>query len=164
MKLNPLKCAFGVSSGKFLGFMVTQRGIEANPIQLKAIMDSQAPAFRKWVHKLTGRLVALRPFISRFTNCLKLFFATLKRAQQIDSNQECDQALTTIKQYLTEPPVLTSSETNDILYLDLAVSEISVSVALFKEDEKPKAKTYILRKEVPVRGRNQIHPSQGKRH
>ena len=32
MKLNPLKCAFGVNSGKFLGFMVTQRGIEANPI------------------------------------------------------------------------------------------------------------------------------------
>ena len=40
MKLNPLKCAFGVSSGKFLGFMVTQRGIEANPIQLRAIMES----------------------------------------------------------------------------------------------------------------------------
>ena len=39
MKLNPLKCAFRVSS-KFLGFMVTQRGIEANLIQLKAIMDS----------------------------------------------------------------------------------------------------------------------------
>ena len=40
MKLNPLKCAFRVSSGKFLGFMVTQIGIEANPVQLKAIMDS----------------------------------------------------------------------------------------------------------------------------
>ena len=40
MKLNPLKCAFGVSSGKFLGFMVMQRGIEANPIQLRAIMES----------------------------------------------------------------------------------------------------------------------------
>ena len=40
MKLNPLKCAFGVSSGKFLGFMVTQRGIEANPIQLRVIMES----------------------------------------------------------------------------------------------------------------------------
>ena len=49
MKLNPLKCAFGVSSGKFLGFMVTQRGIEANPIQLKAIMDSQDPTSRKGV-------------------------------------------------------------------------------------------------------------------
>ena len=40
MKLNPLKCTFGVSSGKFLGFVVTQRGIEANPIQLSAIMES----------------------------------------------------------------------------------------------------------------------------
>ena len=40
MKLNPLKCAFGVSSGKFLGFMVTERGMEANPVQLKAVMDS----------------------------------------------------------------------------------------------------------------------------
>ena len=40
MKLNPLKCAFGVSSGKFLGFMVMQRGIEANLIQLRAIMES----------------------------------------------------------------------------------------------------------------------------
>ena len=49
MKLNPLKCAFGVSLGKFLGFMSTQRGIEANPIQLKAIMNSQTPVSRKGV-------------------------------------------------------------------------------------------------------------------
>ena len=49
MKLNPLKCEFGVSSGKFLGFMVTKRGIKANPIQLKAIMASQAPTSRKGV-------------------------------------------------------------------------------------------------------------------
>ena len=49
MKLNPLKCEFGVSSGKFLGFMVTPRGIEANPIQLKAIMESQTPTARKKV-------------------------------------------------------------------------------------------------------------------
>ena len=80
MKLNPLKCAFGVSSGKFLGFMVTQRGIEANPIQLKAIMESQAPTSRKGIEQLTGRLAALGRFISRFTDNLKLFFATLKGA------------------------------------------------------------------------------------
>ena len=49
MKLNPLKCAFRVSLGKFLGFMVTQRGIEANPIQLRAIMESQTPTTRKGV-------------------------------------------------------------------------------------------------------------------
>ena len=49
MKLNPSKCDFGVSAGQFLGFMVTQRGIEANPAQLKAILESSAPTSRKGV-------------------------------------------------------------------------------------------------------------------
>ena len=49
MKLNPSKCAFGVSAGRFLGFMVTQRGIEANRAQLKAILESPAPNSRKGV-------------------------------------------------------------------------------------------------------------------
>ena len=47
MKLNPLKCVFRVSLGKFLGFMVTQKGIEANLVQLEAIMESQTPTSRK---------------------------------------------------------------------------------------------------------------------
>ena len=49
MKLNPAKCEFGVSAGRFLGFMMTQRGIEANPSQLKAILESPAPSSRKEV-------------------------------------------------------------------------------------------------------------------
>ena len=49
MKLNPLKSAFEVSAGKFLGFIVTQRGIEAHPIQLKTIMNSQTPTLKKGV-------------------------------------------------------------------------------------------------------------------
>ena len=49
MKLNPTKCAFGVSAGRFLGFMMTQRGIETNPSQLKAILESPAPSSRKEV-------------------------------------------------------------------------------------------------------------------
>ncbi|KAM2645264.1 hypothetical protein EV1_018825 [Malus domestica] len=39
IRLNPNKCAFGVGSGKFLGFMISQRGIEANPEKIKAILD-----------------------------------------------------------------------------------------------------------------------------
>ena len=49
MKLNPSKCAFGVSAGRFLGFMVTQRAIEPNPAQLKAILKSLTPSSRKGV-------------------------------------------------------------------------------------------------------------------
>ena len=60
---------------------------------------------------------------------------TLKGAKQTGWNEECDQAFMEIKQYLTEPPILTSPEVGDTLYLYLAVSEVSVSVALFKEDE-----------------------------
>ena len=59
MKLNPLKCAFGVSTGRFLGFMVTQRGIEVNPAQLKTILNSPAPSTRKGVQQLTDWLAAL---------------------------------------------------------------------------------------------------------
>ena len=81
MKLNPLKCVFGVSSGKFLGFMVTRRGIEAIPIQLKAIMQSQTPTSRKGVQQLTSLLAALGRFISRFTYRLKPFFTTLRGAK-----------------------------------------------------------------------------------
>ena len=66
MKLNPLKCTFGVNSGKFLGFMAIQRGIEANPIQLKAIINSQTLASKKGVQQLTNRLSTLGQFISRF--------------------------------------------------------------------------------------------------
>ena len=64
MKLNPSKCAFGVSAGQFLGFMVTRRGIEANPAQLKAILESPSHASRKGVQQLTGWLAALGRFIS----------------------------------------------------------------------------------------------------
>ena len=64
MKPNPLKCSFEVSAGRFPGFMVTQRGIEANPAQLKAILQSPAPSFKKGIQQLTGRLAALGRFIS----------------------------------------------------------------------------------------------------
>ena len=138
MKLNPSKCTFEVSAGRFLGFMVTQRGIEANPAQLKAILESPTPAFRKEVQQLTGRFAALGRFISRFTDRLKPFFATLKGANRVGWNEECDEALTAIKQYLAEPPVLGSPEAGQTLFVYLPVSDISVSAALFKEDEDKK--------------------------
>ena len=117
MKLNPLKCAFGVSADWFLGFMVTYRGIEANPVQLKAILESPAPSSRKGVQQLTSRLAALGWFISRFTDRLKPFFATLKGANQAGWNEECDQALVVIKHYMAEPPVLASPEASETLFM-----------------------------------------------
>ena len=78
MKLNPLKCSFGVVSGKFLGFMVNQRGIEANPEKIQALLDMRSPSKTKEVQSLTGRVAALNRFISKATDKCIPFFESLK--------------------------------------------------------------------------------------
>ena len=65
MKLNPAKCAFGVSTRKFLGFIVNNRGIEANPDKIKVVLDMPPPSNIKEVQRLTGRIVALSRFVSK---------------------------------------------------------------------------------------------------
>jgi hypothetical protein len=80
MKLNLAKCVFGVSSGKFLGFMVSQRGIEANPDKIKAILDMSPPKTVKEVQSLTGKAAALNRFVSRSTDKCLPFFRTLRKA------------------------------------------------------------------------------------
>ena len=80
MKLNPSKCVFGVVSGKFLGFMVSQKGIEANPEKVHAIINMVSPRTVKEFQKLTKRIAALNRFISRTTDKCLPFFKTLKQA------------------------------------------------------------------------------------
>ena len=65
MKLNPAKCAFSVSAGKFLGFIVNHRGIEANPDKIRVVLDMPSPSGIKEVQRLTGRIAALSRFVSR---------------------------------------------------------------------------------------------------
>jgi len=59
LKLNPEKCVFGVEAGKFLGFMLTERGIEANPDRCAAIIAKRSPTSVKEVQQLTRRMTAL---------------------------------------------------------------------------------------------------------
>ena len=80
MKLNPNKCAFGLSSGKFLGFMVSHRGIEANPDKIQAILDIKPPQNVKEVQSLTERVAALNKFVSKATDKCLPFFRVLKKA------------------------------------------------------------------------------------
>ena len=80
MKLNPTKCAFGVSAGKFLGFIVNSRGIEANPDKIKAVLDMLPPSNIKDIQRLTGRIAALSRFVSRASDKCRPFFQVLKKA------------------------------------------------------------------------------------
>ena len=80
MKLNPSKCAFGVSSRKFLGFMVLHRRIEANPDKIQAILDMKPPQNVKEVQSLTEQVATLNRFVSKATNKCLPFFRILKKA------------------------------------------------------------------------------------
>ncbi|KAF8086860.1 hypothetical protein N665_0610s0003 [Sinapis alba] len=64
MKLNPAKCTFGVTSGEFLGYIMTQRGIKANPKQISAVLDLPDPKTAREIQRLTGRVAAINRFIS----------------------------------------------------------------------------------------------------
>ena len=103
MKLNPAKCAFGVSAGKFLGFIVNHRGIEANPDKIKAVLDMPSPSGIKEVQRLTGRIAALSRFVSRASDKCQPFFQVLKKAFQWDA--KCEEAFTALKTYLSSPPI-----------------------------------------------------------
>ncbi|BFG16937.1 hypothetical protein CerSpe_032110 [Prunus speciosa] len=82
MKLNPSKCTFGVSSSRFLGYLVTQRGIEAHPRQIKAILEMKSHSTVKEIQSLTGRAAALNRFLSRSTDKCRPFFKALKKGQR----------------------------------------------------------------------------------
>ena len=77
MKLNPAKCVFAVALGKFLGFIVSQQGIEANPDKVKVIIKVKSPKTMKEVQSLTGKVVALNKFVSRATDKCMPFFKVL---------------------------------------------------------------------------------------
>ena len=102
MKLNPSKCAFEVALGKFLGFMVSQRGIEANPEKVRAILNITSPKTVKEVQKLTGRITALNRFVSGATDKCLPFFKTLKQA--FAWTNECEIAFQELKRYLSIHP------------------------------------------------------------
>ena len=80
MKLNPRKCAFRVTAGKFLGFMVSQRGIEANPDKIRAIIEMKPSRNVKEVQSLNGKVAVLNRFVLRATDKCLPFFRTLKKS------------------------------------------------------------------------------------
>jgi hypothetical protein len=132
MKLNPAKWAFGVSSRKFLGYMVSSRGIEANPEKIQAILEMQSRKTMKQLQQLTGRLAALNRFISRSTDKCLPFFKILRKA--FEWLDECEEAFSQLKKYLTSSPLLSRTIPGEVLYLYLAVSPTAISAALIQED------------------------------
>ena len=134
LRLNASKCSFGVGSGKFLGYMVTHKGIEVNPDQIKAINNLRTPRNPKEVQKLTEMAAALNRFISRSVDRCRPFFLLINKWKNFEWTEECARAFQQLKDYLARPPIMSSLEPDEVLFAYIAVASYAVSLVLIRVD------------------------------
>jgi hypothetical protein len=133
IKLNPAKCAFGVPSRKLLGFLVSHRGIEANPNKVKAIEEMHPPRNLKEMQRLAGCMAALGRFIVRSGEKALPFFKLMKCTGKFEWTSEADKAFSELKRYLTSPPIMVAPTFHEPLLLYIATTPRTASAVLVAE-------------------------------
>jgi hypothetical protein len=108
LKMNPLKCAFGVSTGKFLGFIIHEHGIEIDPKRVESMKKAKAPTCKKELQSFLDKVNYLRQFISNLSGRVKSFtpILRLKNDAEFIWGVEQQAVFEEIKEYLSTPPVL----------------------------------------------------------
>ena len=144
MKLNPSKCVFRMTAGKFLGFMVSQRGIKVNSEKVRAILELEPLKTVKAVQSLNGKVAALNRFVSKATDKCLPFFRVLKI--YFEWTDECQKAFEDLKKYLSSPPLLSPSMPGEELYLYIAVSQVAISAALVRDEGGSQRPIYFISK------------------
>jgi len=137
LKMNPNKCAFGVSAGQFLGFMVHQRGIEISRRSIDAINKIVAPTNKTELQSLVGKINFIRRFISNLSGKIRAFspLLKLKAGQEFVWRKEQQLALDEIKNYLTNSPVLVPPQQRKPFRLYLSTDGMAIGSALIQEFE-----------------------------
>ena len=146
LKLNPEKCMFGVEAGKFLGFLLTERGIEANPEKCAAILAMRSPISMKEVQQLIGRMAALFRFVSAGGDKGYPYFQCLRRNNKLIWTRECEEAFLKLKEYLTSPIVLCKPQLGTPLRLYFVVTEQAISSVLVQEQDQVQKPIYFVSK------------------
>jgi hypothetical protein len=106
VKLNPEKCVFGVPRGMLLGFIVSERGIKANPEKIAAITNMGPIKDLKGVQRVMGCLAALSRFISRLGERGLPLYRLLRKIERFTWTPEAEEALGNLKALLTSAPIL----------------------------------------------------------
>ncbi|KAK1646944.1 hypothetical protein QYE76_064749 [Lolium multiflorum] len=122
LKLNPTKCSFGVPAGELLGFLVSARGIEANPEKIQAIVTMRKPTKLKEIQQLTGRVAALSRFVARLGEKALPFYALIKQGEKFEWNKEEDRAFEDLKRTISTPPILVAPKEKEPLLLYIAAT------------------------------------------
>jgi len=137
VKLNPKKCVFRVSKGKLLRYIMSERGMEANPQKIAAISNMGPIHNVKGVQRLTGCLATLSRFISRLGEQGMPLYKLLKKTDAFIWTKEAHQALESLKASLKSAPILVAPEWRESLPLYITASNHVVSTALVVEREEP---------------------------
>jgi hypothetical protein len=136
LRLNPEKCVFRVRQGKILGYLVSHRGIEANPTKIRAIINMTPPQSTRDVQRLIGRLAALNRFISMSAERSLPFLKTLRGAKDFAWGPEQAAAFASLKQHLSDLATLISPDPSLPLLLYIAALPYAVSTALVQEQDR----------------------------
>ena len=153
LRLNADKCVFGVQDGKFLGYLITNRGIEVNPNQIEAVKRLKPPINPKEVQLLTGMLAALNRFISKFIDRCYPFYLLLKKWKGFQYNKECERAFQDLKEYFVQASMLTAPEFGEDLFMYLSMSEHAVSAMLLRDQGVQRPVYYISKTLVDAKTR-----------
>jgi ribonuclease HI len=149
LRLNPNKCAFGVTSGKLLGFIFSGKGIEIDPAKVQAIRSMPAPKTEKEIRSFLGRINYIARFIAQLTATCEPLFKLLRKDVKIKWTEDCQKAFDKIKEYLLNPPILVPPTPGCPLILYLTVQEASMGCMLGQQDEtgrKEQAIYYLSKK------------------
>ncbi|KAI5316920.1 hypothetical protein L3X38_036627 [Prunus dulcis] len=140
LKMNPKKCVFGVQAGNFLGFLVHQRGIEIDKNKAKSIIQASPPRNKKELQSLLGKINFLRRFISNSAGKIQPFSSLLKLKQEqtFKWEEQHQQAFQEIKDYLSNPPVLSPPKRGRPLKLYVSASELSIGSLLVQDNKEGK--------------------------
>jgi hypothetical protein len=156
LKMNPLKCVFGVSAGKFLGFIIHEHGIEIDHKKVESINKMQPPKCKNDMQKILGKLNYLRRFVSNLSGKISAFapILRLKNEAEFTWGAEQQRAFDDIKKYLSSPPVMKAPMAGIPFRLYIAAEDSMIRVVLTQvTNGKEHVITYLSRRLIDAETR-----------
>ena len=147
LRLNSQKCTFGVTVGKLLGFLVSDRGIEVDLFKIKVILEMPPPRSEKEIRGFLGWLQYISRFIAKLTFTCKPIFKLLRKNEPQTWNDKCQKAFELTKEYLLHPSILVPSQHGKPLLLYLyIIGDVVGSMLAQEDDDKNERAIYYLSK------------------
>uniref|UniRef100_A0A2N9H6K5 Integrase catalytic domain-containing protein n=1 Tax=Fagus sylvatica TaxID=28930 RepID=A0A2N9H6K5_FAGSY len=150
LKMNPLKCAFGVSAGKFLGFLVHQRGIDVDPTRASAIATMKPPTTHKELKSFLGKLSYIRRFIPGLAAVTSAFSPLLKKGVSFHWSTECQEAFEKVQNIMTKLPTVCAPISGKPLRLYLASNSQAIGALIAQENDDGIEQPYLLSKPLLI--------------